>query len=202
MRIANLVLGAALALLAGSAAMAAPVKANLDSGVVVGSSEGGVNAFRGIPFAAPPVGALRWAPPKPAARWTGEREAAKSGPPCMQPGKIGVPNAGGNEEQGSEDCLTLQVFAPKGARRAPVMVWLHGGGNTTGSSALGAYDGSPFARDGVVLVAVNYRMGAFGFFAHPALGQLWSDGPDRGVEVGPAQCGGVRRRPLERHPVR
>jgi para-nitrobenzyl esterase len=169
MRIANLVLGAALALLAGSAAMAAPVKANLDSGVVVGSSEGGVNAFRGIPFAAPPVGALRWAPPKPAARWTGEREAAKSGPPCMQPGKIGVPNAGGNEEQGSEDCLTLQVFAPKGARRAPVMVWLHGGGNTTGSSALGAYDGSPFARDGVVLVAVNYRMGAFGFFAHPAL---------------------------------
>lgn len=160
---------AAAAALVATGALAAPVRATLDTGVVVGAGEGGVNVFRGVPFAAPPVGPLRWAPPQPAARWSGEREALKSGPPCMQPVKPGVPNEGGVEELGSEDCLTLQVFAPAGAKNAPVMVWLYGGGNTRGASSLGAYDGSAFARDGVILVAVNYRIGALGFFAHPAL---------------------------------
>jgi para-nitrobenzyl esterase len=160
--------GLAMATVAGSA-VAAPVKVALDTGVVVGSSEDGVNAFRGIPFAAPPVGPLRWAPPKPAAPWSGEREALHSGPSCLQPIKAGQPNEGGVEEAGSEDCLTLQVFAPTGARGAPVMVWLYGGGNSRGASSLGAYDGGAFARDGVILVAVNYRLGNLGFFAHPAL---------------------------------
>jgi para-nitrobenzyl esterase len=161
--------GIATAVAIASASHAAPVRATLDTGVVVGASEDGVSAFRGIPFAAPPVGPLRWAPPKPAAHWSGEREALKSGPPCVQPGKPGVPNEGGVEEVGSEDCLTLQVFAPAGAKKAPVMVWLYGGGNTRGASSLGPYDGSAFAKDGVILVAVNYRLGALGFFAHPAL---------------------------------
>lgn len=167
---------AAAAVLVATGAVAAPLKATLDTGVVVGAGEGGVNAFRGIPFAAPPVGALRWSPPQPAAHWTGERSALKSGPPCIQPVKPGIPNEGGVEELGSEDCLTLQVFAPAGAKKAPVMVWLYGGGNTRGASSLGAYDGSAFARDGVILVAVNYRIGALGFFAHPALTKAAKNG--------------------------
>ena len=161
--------GIAAALSVATVVHSAPVRITLDSGAVVGSSEDGVATFRGIPFAAPPVGALRWAPPAAAAHWSGDREALKSGPPCVQPVKPGTPNEGGVEEVGSENCLTLQVFAPAGAKRAPVMVWFYGGGNTRGSSSLGAYNGSAFARDGVILVAVNYRLGALGFFAHPAL---------------------------------
>lgn len=159
----------ASAALAFTAAQAAPVKARLDSGLVVGSSDNGVAVFHGVPFAAPPVGPLRWAPPQPVPAWSGERDALKAGPPCVQRVKPGAPNEGGVEEIGSEDCLTLQVYAPVAAKRAPVMVWLYGGGNVLGSSSLGAYDGSAFARDGVILVAVNYRLGALGFFAHPAL---------------------------------
>ncbi len=155
--------------LCGGPAAAAPVTVRLDSGPVIGTSDSGVNVFRGVPFAAPPIGPLRWRPPEPVAAWTEARDASRSGPPCMQPLRPGQPNEGGVEEQGSEDCLTLQVFAPVGARRAPVMVWLYGGGNTRGASSLGAYNGSAFARDGVILVAVNYRLGALGFFAHPAL---------------------------------
>lgn len=127
--------------------------------------------FRGIPYAAPPLGPLRWKPPQPPASWPGERNASASGANCMQPlDSAGVSPGGGPI---SEDCLTLQVFAPKPAAKdakpAPVMVWLHGGGNTQGSGSKPSYDGSAFARDGVVLVSINYRLGPMGFFAHPAL---------------------------------
>ena len=118
--------------------------------------------FLGVPYAAPPVGALRWRAPQPAARWTGVRDATSFAPHCAQP-----PSPfGGNT--GSEDCLYLNVFSGAGTHgRRPVMVWIHGGGLTTGESD--DYDPSPLVRDGVVVVTINYRLGLFGFLAHPAL---------------------------------
>jgi len=164
-------LGLAASLLATSAPAAdAPVKITIDSGVLVGTAQGSVRAFKGVPYVAAPVGALRWAPPAPAAAWKGERAADAYGPICPQPVNAdGSPNLGGASGTTSEDCLFLNVWTPSGAKGAPVMVWLHGGGNTLGAGSLGAYDGSAFVRDGVILVTINYRLGALGFFAHPAL---------------------------------
>jgi len=151
-------------------AAADPVKVQIDSGVLVGAGDGPVLSFKGVPYVAAPVGALRWSPPKPAAPWTGERAADVYGPICPQPVNAnGSPNAGGASGATSEDCLFLNVWAPRGAKQAPVMVWLHGGGNTLGAGSLGAYDGSAFVRDGVILVTINYRLGVLGFFGHPAL---------------------------------
>jgi para-nitrobenzyl esterase len=100
--------------------------------------------------------------------WTGERDATQTGPSCPQPMNAdNSPNGGGANGPISEDCLQLNVFAPKAAKRAPVMVWIHGGSHRTGAGWV--YDGSNFARDGVVAVTINYRLGAFGYFAHPAL---------------------------------
>jgi para-nitrobenzyl esterase len=158
---------AALALLAAGSVQAAPVKAKLDTGVAVGQSDGGVAIFRSIPFAAPPVGPLRWTPPQPAKPWSGERDAGADSPACLQAVvRFGGLNLAGQHGV-SEDCLYLNVFAPPGAKKAPVMVWIHGGANVAGTGSV--YDGSAFARDGIVLVAINYRLGALGFFAHPAL---------------------------------
>jgi para-nitrobenzyl esterase len=165
------------ALLGASAARAEPVRASLDSGVIVGDQTGDVSVFKGIPYTAPPVGPLRWAPPKPVAPWTGDRKADAFGAVCPQAaGAQGKTNLGGVKAPGSEDCLFLNVWAPKGAIHAPVMVWLHGGANIAGAGSLGAYDGSAFARDGVILVTLNYRLGVLGFFAHPAL--TAAAGPD------------------------
>jgi len=160
---------AALAVLAGAgAASADTVTAKVESGVLPGQTSGDVAVYRKIPYAAPPVGALRWKPPQRPMPWTGARDASANGPACMQVMNAGGrPNGGGASGPISEDCLTLNVFAPKGAAHAPVMVWIHGGANTLGAGSI--YDGSAFAKDGVVYVAINYRMGAFGFFAHPAL---------------------------------
>ncbi len=152
---------------AGAVPITAPVE--IDSGLLVGASENGIGVWADIPYAAAPIGLLRWKPPQPAIRWSGKREATISGPNCPQVVKGSGTNGGGVSSKGEEDCLTLQVFAPMGAKMAPVMVWLHGGANMTGAGSLRGYNGSAFARDGVVLVAVNYRLGALGFFAHPAL---------------------------------
>jgi len=156
-------------LLAGGGAWAqAPVKAKVEGGVVVGEATERANVFRNIPFAAAPVGKLRWAPPQPAPKWAGERDATKNGPSCPQPMNAdGTPNGGGANGPMSEDCLQLNVFAPKAARRAPVMVWIHGGSHRTGAGWI--YDGQNFARDGVLVVTINYRLGPLGYFAHPAL---------------------------------
>lgn len=149
-------------------AQAEPVALRTPQGVLVGETTDRALIFRNIPFAAPPVGPLRWAPPQPATGWDGERDAVRPGPSCPQPMNAdGSPNLGGANGPMSEDCLQLNVFAPKLAKRAPVMVWLHGGGHRTGAGWV--YDGQNFARDGVVLVAINYRLGALGYFAHPAL---------------------------------
>ena len=149
-------------------AWAETAKAKVESGVLAGTEENGVAVFRNVPFAAPPTGPLRWAPPAPPPAWTGERDATKAGPSCPQVmNATGAPNFGGANGPMSEDCLQLNVFAPAGAKKAPVMVWLHGGYHTMGAGWV--YDGTHFARDGVILVAINYRLGPLGYFAHPAL---------------------------------
>ncbi|MFI4975602.1 MAG: carboxylesterase/lipase family protein [Caulobacterales bacterium] len=172
----SLLFGAsAAALICASPSLGLPAapdapRAVTQSGAVSGMAAGPAVVFKAIPYAAPPVGPLRWKPPQPAPRWSGVREATADGPACSQAVRPdGRPNGGGYAGPTSEDCLTLNVTAPKGARRAPVMVWLFGGGNVFGADDLPSYDATNFARDGVVVVAMNYRLGPLGFFAHPAL---------------------------------
>ena len=152
---------------------AQPAVVRVDSGDVQGVVDDEVESFKGIPFAAPPVGDLRWRPPRAPAHWTGVRQAKEFGPDCMQ-GRFGPPPsaAGANAPPApSEDCLYLNVWRPasSSARNLPVMVWIYGGGFVGGSSASSNTSGVGFARQGVILVAMNYRVGRFGFFAHPAL---------------------------------
>ncbi|HEY0437334.1 MAG TPA: carboxylesterase family protein [Phenylobacterium sp.] len=166
MRIAAML--GAIAALIGGAASAQSVTVRIDSGPVVGVAEGKANVFRNIPFAAPPVGALRWAPPQAVKPWTTPRLAAENGPSCPQPMNAdGSPNGGGANGPTSEDCLQLNVFAPPHAKDAPVMVWIHGGGHVVGAGWI--YGGENFARDGVVVVSINYRLGPLGYFATPAI---------------------------------
>ena len=130
-------------------------------------SASGVLVFRGIPFAAPPVGDLRWRPPQPAARWRGVRDATRLGRNCMQgqPYSDIDPYAAGV----SEDCLYLNVWtAGTGGARRPVLVWIHGGGFMAGFGGEERHHGAPLARKGAVVVTLNYRLGALGFLAHPA----------------------------------
>lgn len=134
----------------------------------VRASEGG-HAFRGIPYAVPPTGDLRWRPPVPVPDWQGVREAAEPGPACMQPASGGTSIYSEELHAMSEDCLSLNVWAPADARDAPVMVWIHGGSLLTGASGSPFYDGAKLAEEGVVVVSINYRLGVFGFFAHPEL---------------------------------
>jgi para-nitrobenzyl esterase len=169
-RISTLLALAALTLSLGASQAQAdtPVTVRIDSGPLVGLAGEKANVFRNIPFAAAPVGELRWAPPQPVKPWTAPRPAAEAGPSCPQPMNAdGTPNSGGANGPTSEDCLQLNVFAPPHAKGAPVMVWIHGGGHRTGAGWI--YGGENFARDGVVVVSINYRLGALGYFAHPAL---------------------------------
>jgi len=160
-----------VALVCASLAQAADgPQAHVESGLVAGAWQGPGEVFYAIPYAAPPVGGLRWRPPARARPWVGERAATAPGPACPQPmAPGGRPNLGGYVGPTSEDCLTLDVTAPRNARRAPVIVWVFGGGNFAGASSIPSYDGRNFARDGVVVVSMNYRLGPLGFFAHPAL---------------------------------
>lgn len=138
--------------------------------MVVGTSLERVDTFRGVPFAMPPVGPLRWRPPR-RISWRGIRDASQFALPCAQPVLENGPNRGGVQGQTSEDCLYLNIWAPRGARRAPVIVWLHGGAGFLGAGSLGSYEGSSFAQHGVIVVTINYRLGMLGQFAHPALTQ-------------------------------
>lgn len=163
-----------LALLTGALtstyALAAPVKATLDTGVIVGESNDGVNVFRGVPFAKPPIGALRWKAPQKPDAWPGERAAVADESPCPQPvTRDGKANGGGVTGVQSEDCLYATVFAPANAKNAPIMVWYYGGGFFLGAAHLGSFNGTSNAQNGVITIAVNYRLGALGNFSHPAL---------------------------------
>ena len=139
------------------------------SGVVEGKSDGPVNVFLGIPYAAPPVGDLRWKPPVPAAKWNGVLKARDFGSHCMQGKVYGDMNF--RDPGGSEDCLTLNVWVPAKAAAAklPVMVWIYGGGFAAGTTSEPRQDGIHIAQQGVIVVSMNYRLGIFGFFVHPEL---------------------------------
>lgn len=173
--------GLATAMGVGTAALSqTPPVVRVDRGELQGVVADGVAVFKGIPFAAPPLGDLRWRPPQPAARWTGVRQAEEFGADCMQ-GRFGPPPAAAAGAPAarvpSEDCLFLNVWRPADptARGLPVMVWIYGGGFTGGSSASPSTSGAEFAKQGVILVSFNYRLGRFGFFAFPALSR---DRPD------------------------
>jgi para-nitrobenzyl esterase len=160
---------------AAAASTAGPV-AGTANGVVLGVASGAVDEFLGVPYAAPPVGALRWQPPKPAASWTGVRDATQFAPHCPQPaspfGKAST----------SEDCLYLNVFTPSHQQPgsgSPVMVWIHGGALVTGESD--DYNPAKLVADGVTVVTINYRLGALGFLAHPALADGKGQSGDYGL---------------------
>ena len=130
-----------------------------------------VRVYKGVPFAAPPVGDLRWKGPKPAQPWQGVRSATKFSAVCYQTPYPKMSIYYREPEPMSEDCLYLNVWtaAKSNKERRPVMVWIHGGGLTRGSGSVAFYDGEALAKKGVVLVTINYRLGIFGFFAHPEL---------------------------------
>jgi para-nitrobenzyl esterase len=153
----------------------------VDTGQLQGVIEDGVVTYKGIPFAAPPVGDLRWRPPQPAAQWTGVLQATEFGADCMQ-ARFGPPPTAGAPPvpAPSEDCLFVNVWRPASAApgaKLSVMVWIYGGGFMFGSSAMPSTSGTQFAKQGVVLVAANYRVGRFGFFAFPALSREHPDEP-------------------------
>ena len=157
----------------GLASDTAPV-VDTPAGAVRGVREGDTYFFRAIPYAQPPTGELRWRAPTPMPRWSGVRAAQRAGVACMQP-----PMGGGPYDHGlkvmDEDCLTLDVTAPANARNAPVMVWIHGGTLIWGSGHSRMYDGREFAKRGIVLVSINYRLGVLGYLAHPALSKESTD---------------------------
>jgi para-nitrobenzyl esterase len=140
------------------------------SGVVEGTTEpSGIRAFKGIPFAEPPVGDLRWKEPQPVKSWQGIRKAGAFGPRCMQPSMY--PDMIFRSNGIGEDCLYLNVWTPakQAEERLPVLVYIYGGGFQAGDSSEGRYDGESLARKGIVYVSMNYRLGVFGFFSHPEL---------------------------------
>ena len=159
------VLAAPLALFAG----ASGPQVKTASGTVEGKDEGAVRAFLGIPYAAPPVGNLRWKPPAAAASWTGVRKATEFGNHCMQGKVYGDMNF--RDPGGREDCLFLNVWVPTkpSGAKLPVMVWIYGGGFAAGSTSEARQDGAHLAQQGVIVVSMNYRLGVFGFFVHPEL---------------------------------
>jgi para-nitrobenzyl esterase len=159
-----------------AAAGAGGLVARTANGAVRGMGNGAVDEFLGIPYAAPPVGALRWRPPQPPASWSGVRDATAFAPHCPQPASPF------GQASTSEDCLYLNVFTPahhSRGSRYPVMVWIHGGALVTGES--NDYDPTALVADGVTVVTINYRLGALGFLAHPALAGAQGQSGDYGL---------------------
>ena len=148
-----------------------PLQVKTDKGKVEGAltTDGKVVAFKGIPYAAPPVGDLRWKPPVPAAKWKGVKQTTDFGSRCIQ--QSGYPDMIFHDPGESEDCLSLNVWTPKDAKPGslPVMVWIYGGGFVSGSTSESRQDGQFLAHRNVVVVSMNYRLGIIGFFSHPEL---------------------------------
>ncbi|WP_058910176.1 carboxylesterase/lipase family protein [Entomohabitans teleogrylli] len=143
---------------------------HLPQGALLGLVEEDMAVWRGIPYAEPPVGELRWRAPRPPRRWSGVRVADRFSPASWQSREYCEELGGGDPGVFSEDCLYLNIWAPRNATQPlPVMVWIHGGGYTIGAGGLPPYDGRALAQRGVVVVTLNYRLGHLGFFAHPAL---------------------------------
>ncbi|MEY4761946.1 MAG: hypothetical protein RLZZ200_1802 [Pseudomonadota bacterium] len=165
-----------LSLLSWPALAARAPEVTLDSGRISGSADAVADTFLGIPYAAPPVGPLRWRAPQPVARWSGTRTAIRYGHDCMQ-----VPFPSDAAPLGTtpaEDCLVMNVWRPHGLQagaRRPVLFWIYGGGEVNGGASPAVYSGRAFARDGVVFVSFNYRLGRFGFFGFPELSRVDAD---------------------------
>ena len=163
MRALGIVATAVCCCLSLTAAPLAPV--HVEGGLVEGIADGDLTVYKGIPFAAPPAGDLRWRAPQPVQKWEGVRKADHYAPAC-------VPSMGGPAPSGiSEDCLYLNVWTPakSPSERVPVLVWIYGGGFNMGATSYPVHDGAKLARHGVVLVSIGYRVGILGFFAHPEL---------------------------------
>ena len=142
-------------------------------GQAFGVVQAGVASFKGLPYASPPIGSLRWRAPQPPPARPEILTADQYGPACLQPPIPGEPE----RDRVSEDCLTVNVFRPFEVNTPlPVMVWIHGGSFVTGAGGDPLYDGSRLAQEGVIVVTFNYRLGPLGWFAHPALAQDGSDG--------------------------
>lgn len=160
-------LGGPTAGAAHAALRTAPVK--VSGGEIAGTRAGALRTYLGVPFAAPPVGELRWRAPQPVVPWQGVRQANAYAAACAQTA-VWVTNPK------SEDCLYLNIWAPEKAARLPVIVWIHGGGFYGGTAAQAGFDGGNLARHGAIVVTLNYRLGIFGFFAHPELSAEAPDG--------------------------
>jgi para-nitrobenzyl esterase len=163
------ILSALLSCVCTLPAAASGPQVKIEAGIVEGKEAGAIHAFLGIPYAAPPIGDLRWKPPVPAAKWTGVRKATEFGSHCLQGDVYG--DMVFRDPGGSEDCLSLNVWAPAkpSGSKLPVMVWIYGGGFAAGSTSEGRQDGTHLAQQGVIVVSMNYRLGIFGFFVHSEL---------------------------------
>jgi para-nitrobenzyl esterase len=139
------------------------------AGKVEGQQDGKMLVFKGIPYALPPVGQARWKPPAPMSRWAEVRKATEFGPVCYQPTTTVQTVYTRGPLPMNEDCLTLNIWAPAGTRNAPVFFWIYGGALTAGASREAMYDGARLAAQGIVVVSINYRLGVFGWLAHPEL---------------------------------
>ena len=172
----NILAALAVALCEVEPALSQVQTAKVTGGELQGVAKEGVASFKGIPFAAPPVGELRWKAPQPVKPWTGCKKAEAFAPGPMQDALFAAMMGGSTNL--SEDCLYLNVWTPaKSANeKLPVMVWIYGGAFVSGLTSIPAYDGTKLARKGVVLVSVAYRVGPFGFLAHPS-------SPARAAEV-------------------
>lgn len=149
----------------------------VDGGRIAGRAlPGGLHAYLGVPYAAPPVRELRWQPPQPVPAWAGVFNADRFGPQCVQPQRHAMANQYGGVEITSEDCLTLNVWATAGAKNLPVLVYLHGGAFFIGSGSAPLYQGEAVARQGAVFVSLNYRLGVLGLLAHAELSR---ESPDK-----------------------
>jgi len=155
-------------LAAGFCVAQAPAPVKVEGGLVQGAVEDGLTVYRGIPFAAPPVGDLRWRAPQPAVKWDGVKETVKFAPACVQDMMMGP---GGSGPVPSEDCLYLNIWSPaKSPRdRVTVFVWIYGGGFAGGATSIPTFGGEKLAKKGVMLVSIAYRVGQMGFFVHPEL---------------------------------
>jgi para-nitrobenzyl esterase len=174
MKTKSLFISAFVGLFALAAGVPSPVSAtdapivDAPAGKLRGVREGDATVYRAVPYALPPTGDRRFRAPEAMPRWDGVRDAQQAGPACLQP-----PMAAGPYNRGDvtmdEDCLILDVTVPEGAENAPVMVWIHGGTLIWGSSQSPMYNGAAFAKRGVILVSINYRLGVLGYLAHPEL---------------------------------
>ena len=161
-------LASVLVVLVQVTSVAAAQRVLTESGAISGVAENGLSVYKGVPFAAPPIGDLRWRPPAHVAPWTGTRKADAFAPACMQ---VGVSMPGETPPAVSEDCLYLNIWtaAKNGQEHLPVIVWIYGGGYINGSASMPLYWGDQLAHKGVIVVTIAYRLGPLGFLAHPEL---------------------------------